>query len=55
MAHESAEGTFLIRLAVMGGALLVGIGVGMLLGERSAWTYIGLGAGLVLQGFVPRG
>ena len=34
------------------GGILVGIGLGILLGDFFAWTLIGLGAGFVLMGFI---
>jgi len=34
------------------GGLLVGIGLGIMLGDFFAWALIGLGAGLVLMGLV---
>lgn len=43
------------RASVVGGALLLTFGLGILLGNPIAWALIGLGAGLILQGFVPRG
>ena len=34
------------------GAVLVGIGLGVLLGDFWAWLLIGIGAGLVLMAFI---
>ena len=34
------------------GCILVGIGLGILLGDFVAWLLIGLGAGFVLMGFI---
>jgi len=34
------------------GAVLVGIGLGVLLGDFWAWLLIGLGAGFVLMAFI---
>jgi hypothetical protein len=34
------------------GALIVGIGLGILLGDFFAWLLIGLGAGFVLMGLI---
>jgi hypothetical protein len=34
------------------GGALIGIGVGVLLGDFAAWLLIGLGAGFVLMSFI---
>jgi len=34
------------------GGILVGIGLGILLGDFFAWLLIGLGAGFILMGFI---
>ena len=34
------------------GGILVGIGLGILLGDFFAWFLIGLGAGFILMGFI---
>jgi hypothetical protein len=36
----------------MPGGILLGIGLGILLGNFGAWLLIGLGAGFVLMGFI---
>jgi hypothetical protein len=34
------------------GGILVGIGLGILLGDFFAWLFIGTGAGFILMGFI---
>ena len=34
------------------GAIVIGIGLGILLGDFFAWLLIGIGAGFVLMGFI---
>jgi hypothetical protein len=34
------------------GGILVGLGLGILLGDFIAWLLIGLGAGFILMGFI---
>jgi hypothetical protein len=34
------------------GGILVGLGLGILLGDFFAWALIGLGAGFILMGFI---
>ena len=34
------------------GAIVVGIGLGILLGDFFAWLLIGIGAGFILMGFI---
>ena len=34
------------------GGILVGIGLGILLGDFFAWLLIGIGAGFILMGFI---
>lgn len=35
------------------GGILVGIGLGILLGDFFAWLLIGIGAGFILMAFIP--
>ena len=51
--HSLRLGTRLrVRRPGAPGGILVGIGLGILLGDFFAWLLIGIGAGFILMGFI---
>jgi len=52
MSYESRSGRGYDGGPAFPGGILVGIGLGIMLGDFFAWLLIGLGAGFILMGFI---
>ena len=53
MSNESRSGRgYAYGGPAFPGGILVGIGLGILLGDFFAWLFIGAGAGFILMGFI---
>jgi hypothetical protein len=53
MSNESRSGSgYQYGGPAFPGGILLGIGLGILLGDFFAWLFIGAGAGFILMGFI---